>query len=117
MPNPASGMRSAFLNLCRTHADVAKVNVAVAMVVRDGICQEARIVIGAVAPTVLRATRAEALLKGQKITLPLIGKVAETAAAETRPITDLRSMAEYRKEMAKVLVRRALEKAVEKAKA
>lgn len=116
LPNPASGMNSAFLNLVRTHADIAKVSVAVALIVRDGICREARIVIGAVAPTVFRAAKAEALLKGQKITHPLISEAAETAAGETRPITDLRSTAEYRKEMAKVLVRRALEKALEKIK-
>jgi len=116
LPNPSSGMRSAFLNLVRTHADIAKVSVAVAMIVQDGICREARIAVGAVAPTVSRAAKAEALLKSQKVTHPLINKAAETAAGETRPITDLRSTAVYRKEMARVLVGRALEKAVEKAK-
>jgi carbon-monoxide dehydrogenase medium subunit len=117
LPNPAPGMSSAFLNLVRTHADIAKVSVGVAMIVKGGICQEAKIVIGAVAPTVFRAAKAEALLKGQKMTHPVISKAAETAAEETRPISDLRSTAEYRKEMAEVLVRRALERAVEKAKA
>jgi carbon-monoxide dehydrogenase medium subunit len=52
------------------------------------------------------------LLTGQRITPPVIKKAAETAAGETKPITDLRSTAEYRKEMAGVLVRRALEKAL-----
>lgn len=116
LPNPSPGMGSAFFNLVRTHADIAKVSVAVAMIVQDGICREARIAIGAVAPTVFRAAEAEALLKGQKMSHPVISKAAETAAAETQPITDLRSTAKYRKDMAKVLVRRALEKAVEKAR-
>jgi carbon-monoxide dehydrogenase medium subunit len=116
LPNPSPGMGSAFLNLVRTRADIAKVSAAVVMIVQDDICREARIAIGAVAPTVFRAAEAEALLKGQKITLPVLSKAAETAAGETRPITDLRSTAEYRKEMARVLVRRALEKAVERAK-
>ena len=116
LPTPSPGMRSAFLNLVRTHADIAKVSVAVAMMVQDGTCREAKIAVGAVAPTVFRAAKAEALLKGQKMTHPVINKAAEIAAGETRPITDLRSTAEYRKEMARVLVRRALEKAVEKAK-
>jgi carbon-monoxide dehydrogenase medium subunit len=116
LPNPAAGMKSAFLNLVRTHADIAKVSVAVAILVQDGICREAKIVIGAVAPTVFRAAKAEALLKGQKINHPIIHKVAEAAAGETRPITDLRSTAEYRKEMANVLVRRALEKALGEAR-
>jgi carbon-monoxide dehydrogenase medium subunit len=65
---------------------------------------------------VFRAAKAEALLKGQKITLPIISKATETAAGETKPITDLRSTAEDRREMAKVLVRRVLEKALERAK-
>ena len=116
LPNPSSGMRSAFLNLVRTRADIAKVSVAVVMSVQDGICREARIAVGAVAPTVFRAAKAEALLTDQKVTHPLMHKAAETAAGETRPITDLRSTAEYRKEMARVLVGRALKKAVEKAK-
>jgi carbon-monoxide dehydrogenase medium subunit len=116
LPTPPRGMNSAFLNLVRTHADIAKVSVAVAIIVRDGICREARIVIGAVAPTVFRAAKAEALLKGQRITHPIISKAAETAAGETRPVTDLRSTAEYRKEMAKVLVGRALGKALREAK-
>lgn len=115
LPSPASGMRSAFLNLVRTHADIAKVTVAVAVIVRRGICQEARVVMGAVAPTVLRAARAEGVLKGQRVTVPIISEVAEAAAGEARPITDLRSTAEYRREMAKVLVRRALEEVVERA--
>jgi len=90
--------------------------VAVAIIVRDGICQEVKIAIGASAPTVFRAAKAEIILKGQKITPQLISQVAETAAGEARPITDLRSTAGYRKEMTKVLVRRALEKSLEKAK-
>jgi CO/xanthine dehydrogenase FAD-binding subunit len=84
--------------------------------VQNGICREARIAIGAAAPTVFRAGNAEALLMGQRITPQVINEAAKTASGETKPITDLRSTAEYRREMAKVLVRRALEKALEKAK-
>ena len=116
LPNPRPGIGAAFLNLVRTHADIAKISVAVALIVQDDICREARIAIGAAAPTVFRATKAEAALIGQKINPQVIVKAAETAAGETKPITDLRSTADYRKETAKVLVRRALEKALEKAK-
>jgi carbon-monoxide dehydrogenase medium subunit len=116
LPNPRPGTGTAFLNLVRTRADIAKISVAVAITVKDRMCREARIAIGAAAPTVFRATKAEAVLIGQKLLSETINKAAETAAGETTPITDLRSTAGYRKETAKVLVRRALEKALEKIK-
>jgi carbon-monoxide dehydrogenase medium subunit len=117
LPNPAKGSGTAFLNLVRTHADIAKISVAVAIIVENDTCQDARIAIGAAAPTVFRATKAEIALKGQKVSSQAIAKAAETAAGETKPITDLRSTAEYRKEMTRVLVTRALEKALERARA
>lgn len=116
LPNPPSGTGTAFLNLVRTHADIAKISVAAAIVVQNGICREARLAIGAAAPTVLRAVNAEALLMGQKITPQVINEAAKTASAETKPITDIRSTAEYRREMAGILVRRVLEEALERAK-
>ena len=116
LPDPSPGTGAAFFNLVRTHADIAKISAAAAIVVQNGICREARIAIGAAAPTVFRAAKAEALVIGQKITPEVINKAAETAAEETKPITDLRSTVEYRRKMAKVLVRRVLEKALEKVK-
>jgi carbon-monoxide dehydrogenase medium subunit len=115
LPHPPPGTGAAFFNLVRTHADIAKISAAAAVLVQNGICREVRIAIGAAAPTVFRAVKAEKLLTGQKITPEVMNEAAETAAGETRPITDLRSTAGYRKEMAKVLVRRALEKALERA--
>jgi carbon-monoxide dehydrogenase medium subunit len=116
LPDPPPGRGAAFFNLLRTHADIAKISVVAAVVMQNGICREARIAIGAAAPTVFRTAKAETLLTGQKITPDVINKAAEIAAGETKPITDLRSTAGYRREMATVLVRRALEKAVGKAK-
>jgi carbon-monoxide dehydrogenase medium subunit len=117
LPRPQPGTNTAFLNLVRTRADIAKISVALAIVIQEGICREARIAIGAVAPTVLRATKAEVVLTGKKLGPDLIHQAAEAAAGETKPITDLRSTANYRREMVKVLTRRALEKALEKGKA
>jgi carbon-monoxide dehydrogenase medium subunit len=116
LPNPSPGTGTAFLNLVRTHADIAKVSVAVAVITRDGICREARIAIGSAAPTVFRAAGAEADLIGQKGTPQVIHQAAATAAGQTRPISDVRSSAEYRQETTRVLVRRALEKAWQKAR-
>jgi len=116
LPNPPPGTGTAFFNLVRTHADIAKISAAAAIWVQNGLCREVRIAIGAAAPTVFRAVKAEKLLTGQKITPEVMNEAAETAAGETNPMTDLRSTAGYRKEMARVLVRRALEKALERAK-
>ncbi|MEW6667305.1 MAG: xanthine dehydrogenase family protein subunit M [Thermodesulfobacteriota bacterium] len=117
VPRPEPGTCTAFMNLARTHGDVSKVTVAVSIQAKDGLCREARIAIGSAAPTVFRAIKAEASLAGKKLTAQAIEEAAEAAAGETRPITDLRSSAEYRKDMARVLVRRAIEKALEQAKA
>lgn len=102
------------MNLVRTHCDCAKAIVAVAVRVENHVCREARISMGAVAPTVFRAIAAESLLHGQRIESGLISEVSEAAAKEARPITDLRSTEEYRREMVRVLVRRALAKAYDR---
>jgi len=75
--------------------------------------QSARIALGAVAPTPLRAHRAEAVLVGTTVTPVLIAQAAEQAAREAGPISDLRGSAEYRRELVSVLVRRTLRKACE----
>jgi len=113
IPHPAEGMRTAFLNLVRTHADIAKVSVAVGVILEDGFCKEARIAIGAAAPTVFRAVNSEKALAGQKLNSQMITRAAKIAAGETRPITDMRSTADYRKSMSELLVRKALEKTLE----
>lgn len=115
VPKPVSGEAGAFMNLVRTHADIAKVTVAVVVVMEGDVCREARIALGAVGPTVLRACGAEKMLSGQKLDARLIAEAAALATADTAPITDFRSTADYRGEMARVLVGRALTKAVARA--
>jgi carbon-monoxide dehydrogenase medium subunit len=82
---------------------------------RDGICHDIRIALGGVAPTPIIALKAEGLLRGIKLSQEVIGKAALTAADEIKPITDLRSTKEYRKELSKVLVKRAINMAWERA--
>ncbi len=107
---------SAFVNLVRTHADIAKLIVAASVTVENDVYREVRIAIGAAAPTVFRAAKAEEVLLGRTLRPEAITEAAEAASDETRPITDLRSTVEYRKEMTRVLVRRAIEKALAVAK-
>ena len=92
---------------------LAVVGVAVAVTVQDNVMVDVRIVMGAVAPIPLRAKDAEALLKGQTITDALLEQADNAAAAECKPITDLRGSAEYRRDMIRVLTRRALRKAID----
>jgi len=111
VPPMKTGATCGFANLVRTRADIAKLTVAVSITTEKDVCQEARIAIGAAAPTVFRASKAEKTLIGRTLTPQAITEAAEAASRETRPISDLRSTAEYRKEMTRVLVRRALERA------
>jgi CO/xanthine dehydrogenase FAD-binding subunit len=108
VPGPPTGTGMAFLRATRVSADLAKVNVASAVTVKDGAYEDVRIALGGVAPTPIRARKAEELLKGEKLGDGIVQEVAEMAATEIRPIDDVRSTAEYRKELSKVLVRRAI---------
>lgn len=117
VPPVPAGTVCVFIKLAKTADDIAKVNVAAAVTVAGGKCKEARIALGSVAATPVRARDAEAGLKGQKLDEKAIARAAQTAADSVQPITDVRSTAEYRSEMVKVLVKDALEKAARKAKA
>ncbi|UCB43072.1 MAG: xanthine dehydrogenase family protein subunit M [Dehalococcoidales bacterium] len=94
----------------REEMDIAVVGVASFLTLspQDKTLKEARIALGAVAPTPVRAHGAEAFLTGKSVTPDIIEEVAEKAAAEANPISDLRGSAEYRRELVRVLVRRTL---------
>ena len=99
----------------REEMDIAVVGVAslITLSLQDKTVKEARIALGAVAPTPVRAHNAEAFLVGKSVTPDIIEEAAEKAAVETSPISDLRGSAEYRHEIVKVLTRRTLRKACE----
>lgn len=93
----------------RDMMDLAYIGVAVAYdLAGDKKCTGVRIVLGAVAPTPIRAKRSEALLEGQVLTEDLAAKVGEEAARESKPISDVRSSAEYRRAMVGVMTKRAI---------
>jgi CO/xanthine dehydrogenase FAD-binding subunit len=99
----------------RQDMDIAVVGVASFLVFasQKNRCQEARIVLGAVAPTPIRVPRAESILAGRVLTEEAIEDAAERAMEAARPISDIRGSAEYRKEIVKVLTRRTLKRAWE----
>ena len=92
----------------RKSMDIALVGVACALNLQGATCVEARLGLGAVAPTPMRAKATEALLTGEKLTEQLIDKAAKAAAAECQPICDIRASESYRRELVQILVRRAL---------
>jgi CO/xanthine dehydrogenase FAD-binding subunit len=114
-PQPQTG--AAFFRRTRTAMDIAVVCGAVMLQLSNGTCQNARIALGAVGPIPLRATRAEAALQGQTLTDQVVEDASRIAAEEARPIDDVRSTAEYRREMVRVLTRRGLSQAIERARA
>ena len=96
----------------RRSGALAVVGVA-ASIVADGMyVEEARIVLGAVAPTPVRACEAESLLRGNRVTEALLEEVGRAAAHECRPISDIRGSDEYRRDMVAVFTKRALRKAL-----
>ena len=74
----------------------------------NGICQEARIGLGAVAPKPIRPHTAEEALRGQPLTEQVIAEAARLSAEASSPIDDVRSSADYRQRVTEVLVRRLL---------
>ncbi len=100
----------------RCGVDIAAVGVGVTAFFNGESCKQARIVLGAVAPVPMRATKTESLMQGREWTPELIEQGGEQAAEEAKPISDVRASAEWRKQMVGVLTRRALEEAHQRAK-
>jgi len=110
---PVAG--ASFQKLGRTKVDIALVNAACRLSIAGGVISDSRIVLGAVYPTPLRVRAAEDVLNGSCFTTELADKAAKVAADATKPISDHRASAEYRREMSYVLVKRAIIEAHERA--
>lgn len=116
LPPPPPHTGRVYLKLGRRKAmELATVGVAVSIKAENQICREVRIVLGAVAPTPIRATKAEAVLEGVTLNPALIALAARTAMSEARPISDVRSSADYRRTMVAVYTEQAIGEAWHKA--
>ena len=113
MPKPLIGPTGSYLrHIPGNERDIAVVGVAVFLVLNKARkCKTAKIALGAVAPTPVRAIQAESMLPGNALTDELIEQVAAAAAEAASPISDVRGSADYRKEIIRVLTLRALKKA------
>ena len=93
----------------RACMDIAIVGAAVRVYKNGSACHQARIALGAVAPTPLRVRSGEEILEGQTVSAERIQQAAKTSAESCSPISDVRGAAWYRKRMVAVLVRRGIE--------
>ena len=114
-PTPPPSSTNLFYKLARRKGDaITVVGVAVFLATASGRCRIARIALGAVAPTVKRATAAEQMLEGQALSSELIDAAARQALAESSPIDDVRASADYRRHSVYVITRRLLTQAWER---
>jgi xanthine dehydrogenase YagS FAD-binding subunit len=105
IPDPAAGVRQTFLKFTlRKPVDFAIVSVAAAVTLQAGICKDARIVLGAVAPKPVRALDSEKCLKGKVASEEGIAEAARAAVKDAKPMR----MNAYKVEITKTLVKRAL---------
>lgn len=95
--------------LPRTADDYPTVSVAALARVEDGRCREVRVALGASASTPIRATAVEEAIRGQEVSQANVQRAAEAVADQVDPLDDFRGSAEYKRDMAVVFTRRALE--------
>ena len=116
---PSAGAGAGYINLgARKAQDCNIVNVASFIALNgSGVIETARIILGCVAPTHVRAPSAEKILIGEKPDKALFEKAAEETKKDCMPITDFRGSGEYKRAMVGVLTQRTLNIALDEAKA
>ena len=110
---PKRAPHSSFHEFARRQGDFAVVAAAAWLDVDGGACRSARVVIGGVASTPVRAPEAEAILADARLDPHRIREAAGAAATALTPVEDVHGSSAYRRRLANVLVRRALEDAIE----
>ncbi len=119
IPKPKSRQSDAYLRFIpRTEMDIAVVGCGVNVTLdAAGTCTDARVILGAVAPTAVIVDDAAKALIGHKLDAPTLAALDAAAQAACKPITDKRGTIEYRTKVAGVLARRAAAIAFERAAA
>ncbi len=116
VPIPPARSGGAYLKLERKVGDFATAAVAVQLTLAaSGACDQVGIGLTSVGLTAIKATRAEAALKGTRPDDAAIKRAAHLAAEAAQPSEDLRGSVEYKRDMIRVLTARALRKALERA--
>jgi carbon-monoxide dehydrogenase medium subunit len=104
-----------FNELCRRPGDFAIAAVGAIVAMNGRKCAEARISMAGVGPTPLRASAAEALVKGQELDEALLKQAGKKASEAADPSNDVHATAEFRRHVVDVLTQRALKSALERA--
>ena len=117
LPKPPARSADAYLRFIpRTEMDIAVVGAAVSLMLgAGGVCTDARVVLGAVAPTAILVPEASAALMGRKLDETALAGLDRAARRACKPIDDKRGTIEYRTKVAGVLARRAATLAYERA--
>jgi carbon-monoxide dehydrogenase medium subunit len=116
VPGPAARSGGAYVKMERKVGDFATAAVAAQLTLAaDGTCQQVGIGLTNVGLTPIKATRAEAALKGQRPDDAAIARAAKLAAEASQPAEDLRGSVEYKRDLVRVLTGRALRRALERA--
>ncbi len=116
VPEPPTGSVGVYEKHSLRRMDVAMVGVAALLVPEGDTCGDIKIALSAVAPTPMRAKKAEDVLRGRTPTRELIAAAARAAAEESRPVTDIRGSAESRREIVEQLTARVVHQALKLAK-
>lgn len=114
IPAPGPGSGGAYVKLERKVGDYAISAVAVQLVMDGDRCALARIGLTNVSPTPLRATDAEQALVDQVVDEAVLESVGKAAAAQSDPSPDLRGSIDYKRDLTRVLTKRAIRKAIER---
>lgn len=115
IPAPAAGSAGAYVKIERKVGDYAISAAAVQLTMDGDTCTAARIGLTNVSPVPMRAKNAEAALVGQVLTDSVIEAAGQAAAAECDPSKDLRGSVAYKRDVTRVMVKRAIEKAIKRA--
>jgi carbon-monoxide dehydrogenase medium subunit len=113
VPGIRKGTGTVFLKVGRVSQDIAIANAAALLVMEGQKCRKCRIAAGAVAPVPLRLKKVEKLLEDRIVDKELMDEAARLASKEVQPITDVRSTEEYRRHISGVLVKKAIQQAME----
>lgn len=116
IPSPGEGAGGAYVKFERKVGDYAVSAVAVQLEMDGTTCRRARIALTNVNPVPMRATDAEAAVAGKELTDEVLETAGRAAAAQCDPSTDLRGTVEYKRDLTRVLTKRALRKAAERAR-
>jgi carbon-monoxide dehydrogenase medium subunit len=115
IPTPAEGSGGAYVKFERKVGDYAVAAVAVQLTMSGGICRAARVALTNVSSVPMRVSGAEQALVGQAITDEVLEQAGQASANECDPSDDLRGNVAYKRDMARILTKRAIRKAAERA--